>query len=536
MEFDREVDVVFVGGGLGGLAGAVSAASVGLTSVVIEKAGFIGGGAAYSGGLCWVPGVGEDSIEAAHDYIRFAQGERSFDEDLLYGVLEAMAEALTYYRSCGIALEVVPNNPDVLYPKAPGALATGRMWESTQYGEELGAWRHRLLTTPHYRIGVRHSELFEEGLSSDAREVLFEKRQREDLLTMGPGLVGSFASVALIRFGVECITDTEVADLVIEGGRVIGVRSRGATGEIAWRAREGVVLATGGYGWSALACDLEGMPDLVEAGPPSISGDHLRLSAEAGAALARAGDPQFSMGAQILSTDRHPGTDVPLHLQMFDVMGKPHSMVVNRHGYRFGDESYYVGINQAIRDWDPIAKEWSNYPCFLIVDENFRNKYDLGSVTAGQPYPDSIARGDTLEELADALGIPGAHLHTAVDKFNENAERGVDPEFGRGSSPFIRRRYGDVRHKPNENLGPLTEAPFYGLPLRPLGFGICSVGLVTDCHGRVLRWDGSPVPGLFATGNAVATTEFRGYVTGYANTRNMAMAHASVMWMRGERS
>lgn len=535
MDFDREVDVLLVGGGLGGLAGAVSAASVGLSSVVLEKSGWIGGGASYSGGLCWVPGVEGDSLQAAHDYIRYAQGERGFDEELLHGVLEAMSDAVVHYRVCGVGLEVVPGNPDVYYPKAPGSVDSGRMWECTQQGKDLGAWRQVVLPTPHYRIGLRHAELFEAGLSADARDELFVERERDDLLTMGPGLVGSFASVALVRFGVECLTDTEVVDLVIEDGRVVGVRSRGPEGDVTWRARQGVLLATGGYGWSSSARDLEGLPDLVEAGPPSISGDHLRLAAPAGAALARAGDPQFSMGAQTLPTDHHPGTDVPVHLQMFDVMGKPHSMVVNRFGQRFGDESYYVGINQAIRDWDPVAKEWTNYPCYLIIDEQFRRKYDLGSIPAGVAYPESMARGETLEQLADVLGVPRDQFVATVEEFNDGALRGEDSAFGRGTSAFIRRRYGDVHHEPNANLGPLTDPPFYGLPLRPLGFGICSVGLVTDRHGRVLCWDGNSVPGLYATGNAVATTEFRGYVTGYANSRNMAMAHASVMAMWDER-
>ncbi len=34
--------------------------------------------------------------------------------------------------------------------------------------------------------------------------------------------------------------------------------------------------------------------------------------------------------------------------------------------------------------------------------------------------------------------------------------------------------------------------------------------------------------GLYSTGNVAASTEFRGYVTGYANTRNIAMAHRAV--------
>lgn len=527
----REVDVVLVGGGLGGLAGAVSAASLGLSAVILEKSPWIGGGAAYSGGLCWLPGLDDDPLSSAFDYIQYAQGERAFDSELLQGVLEAMADAAVHYRVCGIDLDVVPGNPDVYYPKAPGSRASGRMWECTQEGPALGPWRSLILPTPHYRIGVRHSELFEAELTDSAREELFQEREHQDLLTMGPGLVGAFAHSALNRFGVECLTQTEVTSLVVEDDRVIGVSFRSPSGEAVWRARRGVLLATGGYGWSPDARDLEGMPDLVEAGPPSITGDHLLLAGSVGAAVGRAGDPQFSMGAQIQPSDRHPGTDVALHLQMFDVMGKPHSLVVNRHGLRFGDESYYVGINEAIRDWDTTTKQWSNFPCYLVIDDQFRRKYALGSLPAGADYPDAMIRADTLDELAAALDVPDENLRQSVARFNEFATQGKDLDFGRGDSAFIRRRYGDVHHEPNANLGEVARAPFYAVPLRPLGFGICSLGLITDCFGRVLRRDGSIIEGLFATGNAVATTEFRGYVTGYANSRNMAMAHASVQAM-----
>jgi 3-oxosteroid 1-dehydrogenase len=57
---------------------------------------------------------------------------------------------------------------------------------------------------------------------------------------------------------------------------------------------------------------------------------------------------------------------------------------------------------------------------------------------------------------------------------------------------------------------------------------MCTFGISTDEEGRVLRRDGTSVPGLFATGNAAATSEFRGYVTGYANSRNFAMAYAAM--------
>jgi hypothetical protein len=234
------------------------------------------------------------------------------------------------------------------------------------------------------------------------------------------------------------------------------------------------------------------------------------------------------MGAIINPEQHHPGSDESVCRQLFDVMGMPHTLVVNRDGVRFGDESYYVGINEALRSWDARAKKWINFPCFLILDDQFRKSYPLAGLPAGSEYPSNIVRADDLKTLANLLGIDASALTETISRFNQNAERGLDPDFGRGSLPFVQRRYGDRDHHPNANLGPVSQPPFYGIPLRLLGTGMCTFGISTDEEGRVLRRDGTSVPGLFATGNAAATSEFRGYVTGYSNSRNFAMAYAAM--------
>ncbi|MEX2289022.1 MAG: FAD-dependent oxidoreductase [Mycobacteriales bacterium] len=531
----EQFDLVCVGGGLGGLAAALSAQAHGLSALVLEKSSYLGGGAAYSGGLCWVPGLDEtvppDSLNAACAYLDHVQGERECDEALRLSVVRAMRDATRAYRELGVPLEVVPGNPDVYHPQAPGSTASGRMLECAVDGSSLGSWRTRLMPSPHYRIGLRHSEMFDSTRTSVLTNSLLRARQRGDVLTMGVGLAGAFVRAALAEGAASCLTEQSVTGLVTQAGRVTGVVAEGSGGPAHYGARRGVVLATGGYGWSPAAADLEGLPDFAEASPPSISGDHLVLAESVGAGLVRGSGPQFSMGAELDSSLTHPGTAEVLCQQLFDVMGLPHTLVVNRSGRRFGDESYYVGINEALRRWDAVQKRWENFPCYLVVDERFRRTYRLGSLQPGAPYPSSIARAADLRGLAAILGIDGEALTRTVEFFNFHAERGEDPSFGRGSLPFVRRRYGDPSHEPNANLGPVAEPPFYGLPLRLLGTGMCTFGLRTDEDGRVLRRDGSAVPGLHATGNAVATTEFRGYVTGYANSRNLAMAHRSVRAM-----
>ena len=523
-------DVICVGGGLGGLAVAAEASARGLRVLVLEASSYAGGGGAYSGGLLWAPAGEDDDVAAADAYLAHVQGERASDDALRRSVVEAGLEAMAVGRDLGIDFEVVPGNPDVYHPQAPGSRAEGRMWEVAFDGRRLGTRRGLLSPSPHYRIGLRHRELHGGHLDGDAVQALFGEREAADLLTMGPGLTAAYLHAALTA-GADLRVGQRVEELLVHDGRVSGVRTDDGTHH---RSRS-VVLATGGYGWSPEAADLEGLPDFVEAGPPTIRGDHLTLVEPLGAAVVRGGGPQFSMGAQVRPDDVHPGTRVPLHRQLFDVMGLPHTLVVNRAGRRFGDESYYVGINAALARWSADDKAWENVPCWLVVDEQFRRKYPLASLPAGADYPDSMIHADDLAGLADRLGVDQDALGATVAAFNQGAARGEDPSFGRGTRPFVRRRYGDPTHEPNANLGPVSEPPFHALPLRLLGTGMCTFGIRTDAHARVERRSGSHVPGLHAIGNAAATTEFRGYVTGYANTRNIAMAHRAVVHLTSER-
>jgi 3-oxosteroid 1-dehydrogenase len=140
-----------------------------------------------------------------------------------------------------------------------------------------------------------------------------------------------------------------------------------------------------------------------------------------------------------------------------------------------------------------------------------------------------VTSAPDLATLAAAVGIDPAGLVATVDRFNVHAVAGLDPDFGRGSKPFVRRRYGDPTHEPNACLGPVATPPFHALPLRLCGTGLATFGLDVDADARVLRRGGAPVPGLYAAGVAAATTEVRGgYITGYANTRTLALAHRAV--------
>src|SRR5690606_21661289 len=111
--------------------------------------------------------------------------------------------------------------------------------------------------------------------------------------------------------------------------------------------------------------------------------------------------------------------------------------------------------------------------------------------------------GETLDKLAAALGVPADNLEETVARFNRFAETGVDEDFGRGDNAFD-LFFGDPEVDPNPALAPLKQGPFYALPMILSDLGTKG-GLRTDPHARVLDESGTPITGLYAAGNIMAS-------------------------------
>jgi 3-oxosteroid 1-dehydrogenase len=114
-----------------------------------------------------------------------------------------------------------------------------------------------------------------------------------------------------------------------------------------------------------------------------------------------------------------------------------------------------------------------------------------------------MKKADTLDDLARQCGIDADGLKATVERFNGFARTGVDLDFNRGGKAFD-RAHGDPTHTPNPNLGTIEQGPFYAVAVYPGDVGT-SGGVVTDAFARVLKTDGTPIPGLYAAGNVAAT-------------------------------
>ena len=118
-------------------------------------------------------------------------------------------------------------------------------------------------------------------------------------------------------------------------------------------------------------------------------------------------------------------------------------------------------------------------------------------------------QASSVSELAGLAGVDPDGLVKTVARFGEFARDGRDDDFHRGDSAYD-RYYSDPRIRPNPCLAPLETPPFYAVKIVPGDLGTKG-GLVTDERARVLRADGSPIPGLYAAGNASAAVMGNSY-------------------------
>jgi 3-oxosteroid 1-dehydrogenase len=214
---------------------------------------------------------------------------------------------------------------------------------------------------------------------------------------------------------------------------------------------------------------------------------------------------------------------------------RPGAIIVDANGRRFCNEpnsKMEVGKAMFARDKDSRA-----VPCWLVMDDGYRRRYAHIKGPPGR-FPKAwfergvLKKGATLEELAQQCGIDPRGLRVTVERFNENARRGEDPDFGRGASAF-NREFGDPHYKPNPALGPLDRAPFYATQMVPADIGTCG-GVLTDDHARVLDQKDQPIAGLFAAGNTTATVMGRHYLgPGASIADSMVFGHLAALHATG---
>ncbi|MFC7528513.1 3-oxosteroid 1-dehydrogenase [Actinoplanes sp. GCM10030250] len=508
-------DVVVVGSGGAGMTAALAAAHSGLSAVVVEKAAVYGGSTARSGGGLWIPGNevlgggADDGTYLAHvagPEVPLARREAF----LKYG-----PEMLAFVRRrTPLDFAWVPGYPDY-HPEAPGGLAEGRSIEpkpldTRLVGEDVetlaapyrAAPNGMAITAVDYRwlsLGVRHPRSILVGMRLGAGSAVDRLRKRRRL-TMGQALAAGLRA-GLRKAGVPVLLDTALTGLIVDDGRVAGIRC----GDREIRARVGVLLASGGFEqnermrrsyqeigieWTVGAAGNTG--EGIEAGEKLGAALDLMDEAWWGPSLPLTGGPYFCLAERNL----------------------PGSLIIDGTGRRFVNEAApYVDAVHAMLGRDGSGQP--HLPAWLVTDQSYRDRYLFAGRAPRAPLPRrwfdaGVAhRADSLSSLAGRIGVDPSALHATVERFNGFAEHGRDDDFGRGDSAYD-KYYGDPRQRPNPCLGRLARPPFYAFSLVPGDLGTKG-GLRTDEHARVLRADGSAIAGLWAAGNASASVMGRGY-------------------------
>ena len=480
-EFDVEYDLVVVGGGASGKSAALIAARAGKNVVVLEKMPETGGLSMYAEGTAaFESSVQKELGTPRLSKYHFPTKEEGLEKLMGYShqranyevaraFVENSAETIDIYRDLGVVYKTC----DIAAEDDPNEV-----------------WTFHL----------------PEGLGAHCQEVLLDAIQKLD---------------------VDIFTETPAKELIVEGGRVVGVvaESEGAPLRIGGKA---VILATGGmgsnpdrifkYSWFAPAA--YNMNTLT---PLQNVGDGLDLALSAGA------DPTVITTCPILAAG---GRDMTMDSQVGGAGVNP-GVWVNKTGHRFaaesvaenlGDIGTYYGkqpggivwsiLSQA--DVDRLVSEGSEIAIGEFVV--YHKPMDRLPIELDAHLESGLVKkADTLEELADMMDVPQDVFVETMRSYNEACEKGYDDAF----------------MKKPQYLRAVDKAPFYAIPLATGTMGSAG-GIKINGNMQVVDVDGNAIEGLYAVGLDATglygdsyNMEIPGCANGFAHTSGrIAARHA----------
>jgi 3-oxosteroid 1-dehydrogenase len=437
---------------------------------VYEAGERLGGTTALSGGNGWFPAnphIPDDTPELALEYLRALALGDADDQQLQVFAREAGPTIEWIERETPVRWQSIPYCD--YHAEFPGGREQGgRTLEPAPIIPRPNV-AAQIRDAPNVTAPVTYLELAGGEIN---RELLAERR-RTGTLTLGRALLAALLEGCLER-GV----------VVRAGQRVRELPDADA-----------VVLATGGFERDPqLASAFLRGPMQAPVGAPGARGDGLRMAMGAGAQLGGMSEAWWCPAAQIRG-DMINGQ--PMFRLILTERARPGCLLVNGRGLRFVDEAQnYNDLGRTLQNFEPTSYSFPNVPAWLVFDGTYRSTYRLGPLSKRDPDPDWLAKGETLAQLAQAIEVPADALEATVERFNEAAARGEDPEFGRGAYPYDRFI---------GKLGPLESPPYFAFRVLP-GCLSTKGGPKTDSDGRVLSIaNGNPIPGLYAAGNVAAS-------------------------------
>jgi predicted oxidoreductase len=452
-------DVIIVGAGISGLAAAIEAASAGATVTVIDVWSVFGGHAVMSEGAVTMvdtpiqraQGILDSPDIAYRDFLEY--GEDADEHWVRLYVDRSRAELYDWLTALGVQFESVSLRHGNSVPR----------YHETR-GRGLG------LVSPIYLESLKF------------RSISFQWNMK----------------------AVRLLTDRE---------RVVGVEVQDLrTGtHREFRARS-TILATGGF-QSNLQMVREHWPRelpvppriLVGSGVNSVGAGHA-MARGAGAALSRM-DHQWNYPVG-LPDPRFPGAGRGVNVRTGDAIW------VNADAQRFVNEM--VGSAYGSKVTLPAVLREPGATFWAILDDEARRRVAIAGTDWGDfaviqrlvfDNRDLVKRGESIEALAQAAGLPPAALVETVRRYNAFVDAGEDRELGR----FGRLTQGgpETRGIPKYSPRKIERSPFYSMQLFPLSRKSMG-GVVIDTSCRVLDMRGGVIPGLYAVGELTGLAGING--------------------------
>jgi succinate dehydrogenase/fumarate reductase flavoprotein subunit len=465
--FDEEFDVVVVGFGYAGGVAAIAAHDAGAKVLLIEKMDAPGGISICAGGGIRL----STNRDSALQYL-----ERTNDGTTPHAVHEAFVDEMMAIEDFVATLAAVND---------------GELKHVDRKGNYPFPGHDDM-----YFLEVDHIP----GFDSD-REYPHARAHRN-----GPKLFKVLHDNVRAR-DIDMRLGTAAVRLIAgAGNEVRGLWIENADGRKAVKARRGVVLACGGF-----EADYEMQRQywqvypVITAAFRGNTGDGIRMALDVGADLWHMWHYHGSYGF------RHPDPDYPFSIRVkrlpdwTPTVREPGVemawILVDKTGKRFTNEYAPYAQDTGHRPldvFDPVTQSFPNVPCFMIVDENGRKAYPLGSTifndTAVEPYFWSednlkevqngiLKKADTVDELAALIGCDASVLQGSIDRWNAACAAGRDDDHGRGPKTMM----------------PIATPPYYMGEIWPV-VSNTQGGPVHDEKNRVLNPFGEPIPRLFEAG------------------------------------
>jgi len=441
-------DVAIIGAGPSGLAASVQAAEDGAKVMVFEKANVVGGAANMGMGPL---GIGTRQQQAQMVDIDV---ERAFKMFMDYTHWRVDANLVKkYFESSASTIE----------------------WLEDMGLEFAGAYKYFPKSEATWHIVAVNGGIGRNG-GAIMNKTMMEKGK---------------------ELGVEYFLETPAQKILTdESGKVCGLIVKDKDGEEIEVSAKAVIVGTGGAGDNPQVIkDRIGYTfgeDMFNFAIPGLKGDGIRMAIEAGGATT---DMNVEMIYILPNSDFGPDCIPATFMQP--------NLMVNKQGRRFINEeemqnTTFTGnaiaiqpgrIGYAILDSSIVKgykKRGLDVTNFVHHPENIDDFEQAVDDSIANNNPD-VVKADTIEELAEKLGIDPEKLVDTVDEYNDMCDS-YDEQF------FKDRKF----------MKPIRKAPFYAGKFRPSGYGTLGGIKIDDC-GQVLNDNWEAVPGLFACGTDTCT-------------------------------